>query len=192
MPLKLHDPANNRKYITREERQEFLQAAAKCLRETRTLCSVLAYTGCRLTEALELTFERVDVQKNIITFESLKKRRASVFRSVPVPPQLIKTLDQVHYARERRGRGRYRFLWRWSRSTAWRRVREVMEMAQIRGPQATPTGLRHGFGVIAVESDVPLPLIQKWMGHSSLEVTVIYASIVNYSDGNFSLLPGKG
>lgn len=186
MLLELHDTALNRKYITREERQVFLQAAAKCLGETRTLCSVLAYTGCHLTEALELTFERVDVKKKVLTFESLRKRRAGVFRSVPVPPQLIDTLDQVHHVRERRGRGRYRFLWSWSRPTAWRRVREVMEMAQISGPHATSTGLRHGFGVNAVESDVPLPLIQKWMGHSSLEITASYASVHNHSDGEIA------
>lgn len=126
------------------------------------------------------------MRKKSLTFESLKKRRAGLFRSVPVPSQLIEILDQVHNVRERRGRGRYRFLWSWSRSTAWRRVREVMEMARIRGPQATPTGLRHGFGVIAVESDVPLPLIQKWMGHSTLEITASYTSVQNYSDGEIA------
>ena len=67
------------------------------------------------------------------------------------------------------------FLWRWSRTSAWRKVREVMTRAGIEGPQATSLGLRHGFGVIAVECDVPLTLLQQWMGHASIEITASYA-----------------
>jgi site-specific recombinase XerD len=44
----------------------------------------------------------------------------------------------------------------WSRTTAWRRVQEVMRSAGIAGAQASPQGLRHGFGVAAVQADVPL------------------------------------
>jgi integrase/recombinase XerD len=47
---------------------------------------------------------------------------------------------------------------------------------------ATATGLRHGFGVIAVESEVPLPWIREWMGHSSLEITASYTSVHKHSD----------
>jgi integrase len=45
----------------------------------------LAYTGCRLSEALALTADRVDLAAGVLTFESLKKRRTGVYRSVPVP-----------------------------------------------------------------------------------------------------------
>ncbi len=39
----------------------FLQEAAKLHRaEVRTFCMVVAYTGCRLSEALELTPDRID------------------------------------------------------------------------------------------------------------------------------------
>ncbi len=42
-------------------------------------------------------------------------------------------------------------------------------------PHATAKGLRHGYGVHAIGSGVPLNLLCKWMGHASLEVTAIYA-----------------
>ena len=96
-----------------------------------------------------------------------------------MPPPLIEVLDQVDHVRERRGRGRYRFLWSWHRAHAWRKVREVMTMVGIEGPQATSNGLRHGFGVIAAESHVPITLLRQWMGHASLEMTTAYYSVLN-------------
>jgi integrase/recombinase XerD len=32
----------------------------------------------------------------VLVFESLKKRRAGLFRNVPVPPALLDALDMVH------------------------------------------------------------------------------------------------
>src|SRR5437588_90222 len=54
-----------------------------------TLCGVLHATGCRISEALGLTAERIDLAGRVIVFESLKKRRTGVFRAVPVPPELL-------------------------------------------------------------------------------------------------------
>jgi integrase len=43
------------------------------------------------------------------------------------------------------------------------------------GPHSSPKGLRHGYGVHAIGSGVPLNMLSKWMGHATLEVTAIYA-----------------
>ena len=48
--------------------------------------------GYRLSEALALTADRVDLAGGVPTFESLKKRRTGVCRSVPVPPALLGAL----------------------------------------------------------------------------------------------------
>ena len=69
-------------------------------RPVRTLCGVLHATGCRLSEALALTPERVDPAGEALVFETLKKRRRGVFRAVPVPPGLLDRLDLVHGVRE--------------------------------------------------------------------------------------------
>jgi integrase len=59
----------------------------------------------------------------------------------------------------------------------WRQVTAVMAAADIpAGPHRTSKGLRHGFGVHAIASGVPLNMLSKWMGHASLEVTAIYAN----------------
>ena len=53
-----------------------------------------------------------------------------------------------------------------------------MAQAGVRGPHASPKGLRHGFGVAAVTAGVPLNLVQKWLGHAQLSTTAIYADAV--------------
>ncbi len=179
--MALHTLDGARKYLTAGERAAFLREAEIADRQVRTLCMTLAYAGCRLSEALALTADRVDLSAGVLTIESLKKRRTGIFRSVPVPPALLETLDMVHGIRElqtRRGKGRGVRLWPWSRMTGWRAVHAVMDAAGLDGVHASPKGLRHGFGVAAVSAGIPLNLVQKWLGHAQLTTTAIYANAV--------------
>jgi len=183
MAGELFDGEGNRKYLSAEERAAFLRAADKAPKEVRTFCALLHYSGCRISEACALTFDRVDLAGGVIVFESLKKRREGVYRAVPVPPQFLNTLDLVHDVRETqqkaRGRGKGTKLWTWERTTAWRRVKEVMAAAGLgEGPHVSPKGLRHGFGVAAVSAGIPLNMVQKWLGHAQLSTTAIYADAV--------------
>jgi integrase len=179
--MALHTATGARKYLTATERDAFLRQADRAERPVRTLCMTLAYAGCRLSEALALTADRVDLAAGVLTFETLKKRRTGIYRTVPVPPALLNTLDMVHGIREaqsRRGKARQELLWPWSRMTGWRAVHAVMAAAGLDGPHASPKGLRHGFGVAAVSAGIPLNLLQKWLGHAQLSTTAIYADAV--------------
>src|SRR3954453_14274699 len=121
-----YDAEGRRLYLTEEERRAFIAAATKGPREVRTFCGVLHATGCRISEALGLTAERIDLSGRVIVFESLKKRRKGVFRAVPVPPELLDALDLVHGIREAQRRSQAKaLLWPWSRMTAFRRVQQV-------------------------------------------------------------------
>ena len=178
--MNLYDTQGRRLYLTADERRTFIAAAATADRPVRTLCTVLHDTGCRISEALALTSESIDLSGRAVMFESLKKRRRGIYRAVPVPPTLFDTLDMVHGIREaqKRGGGQSdRPLWPWARNTAWRHVKAVMADAGIpNGPHRSPKGLRHGYGVHAISSGVPLNMLSKWMGHATLEVTAIYAN----------------
>ena len=80
--MALHTADGARKYLTTGERDAFLRAAEAADREVRTLCMTLAYAGCRLSEALALTVDRVDLAAGRLVLESLKKRRSGVYRAV--------------------------------------------------------------------------------------------------------------
>jgi integrase len=172
--MQLYDSAGGRKYLTPTERDAFLRAAQNAPRSVRTFCGTLAHTGCRISEALALTANRVDSVAGVLVFESLKKRRKGIYRAVPVPPEFLETLEAVHGLA---GSDDVR-LWNWSRTTGWRRVREVMAAAAICGICATPKGVRHGFGIKAVTSEVPLNMTRKWLGHARLATTAIYTDAV--------------
>ena len=79
-------------------------------------------------------------------------------------------------------------LWRFCRMTAWRTVKLVMKLAGIAGPHACPKGLRHGFGVGALQSGVPVTLVQRWMGHARLSTTSIYLDVSGPDEIAFAAL----
>ena len=73
-------------------------------------------------------------------------------------------------------------LWRWGRTQATKHVWALMEAAAIAGPQASPKGLRHGFGVrLAMKTRNP-SLVQRMLGHASLETTAIYMVLISLED----------
>jgi integrase len=174
--MQIYDSTGRRKYLTPAERQEFIRASEECLNTIRTFCGTLAHTGCRISEALALTPNGVIREEGILVFESLKKRRKGIYRAVPVPASFIEALVEIHGLRAAQNGADAGSspLWPWSRPTGWRHVRAVMEIAGIVGLHATPKGLRHGFGIKAVVSNVPLTMTQKWLGHSQIATTAIY------------------
>jgi integrase/recombinase XerD len=179
--MQLHTANGARKYLTAGERDAFLRAAERADRTVRTLCMTLAYAGCRLSEALALTADRVDLAAGVLVFESLKKRRTGIYRSVPVPPAPLEALDLVHGIRERqarRGKGRGERLWPCSRMTGWRTVHAAMVAAGLDGPHASPKGLRHGSGVAAVSAGIPLTWSRNGSDTPQLSTTAIYATAV--------------
>ena len=95
-----------------------------------------------------------------------------------MPRRLIEVLIADHKLQRDARSNESNPLWAISRSTAWRRVKAVMREARIAGTHASPKGLRHGFGVAAIQAGVPLNLLQKWMGHTDISVTEIYANAV--------------
>ena len=166
--LTLFDVLGQRKYISLSERSRFLTQCKKADWETRLFCLVLLYTGCRISEALALTPDHIDVGTLSVVFRTLK-RRCLVHRAVPVPSALVIELVSLTGTKPRDQR-----IWSWTRPTGWRRVKAIMAEAGIKGPQASPKGLRHGFGVANAEHNVPAALTQQWMGHADLETTAIY------------------
>lgn len=169
----LYSADGRRKYLNIEEKRAFLEAASRQDHETHTLCLTLAFTGCRISEALSLTVSSIQVGANLVAIRSLKKRGKIVVREIPLPEQLVGLL-----LRGREQDSPEVPLWSFGRTFAWRRVKDVMAVAGVTGIYASPRGLRHGFAVSAVRSGVPLTLIQRWLGHASLSTTAIYADVV--------------
>lgn len=165
-----YDSAGRRKYLTSSEGFDFLAAARVLPMRDRLFCELLFYSGVRISEALALTFEGMDKAESVILVRCLKKRGKVVTRRVPVPEALIQRLEDFCGAKTGR-------LWDFGRRTGWRIIKSAMIQAGIHGIPACPRGLRHGFGVRAAMSNVPINVIQRWMGHAFPSTTAIYLAI---------------
>lgn len=174
----VYDPTGRRKYLTAAERRRFLSAAAALPQRSRVLCSLLAYAGCRISEALSVHRHQLDHEAGVVVLRTLK-RRGVVFRAVPLPPGLMRDLAALPAAADGR-------IFAMHRSTAWRHVKQAMSISAIVGPMATCRGLRHGFGIRAAANSVPPSLIARWLGHSSTSTTAIYLEAVGEEERAFA------
>lgn len=175
--FKAFDEYGNRTYLTSDERRAFLNAAQHADPEVLTFCTVLAYTGARLSEMRAITPNRIDFSLQCIVIKCLKKRGRVVFRAVPVPKEVLALLDKVHELQTSTQNSNRR-LWAWGRTTAWSRVSKIMADAGLSGISATSRGLRHTFAVSAIQCGIALNMVQKWMGHEHIETTALYANAV--------------
>ncbi len=169
----IYDNQGRRKYLTLSERDRFCRAAMKLPRDERTFCLTIAFSGCRISEALQLTGNRIDLEERVLIIRTLKKRRNDMFRVVPMPEWVL-DLIQTHIG-SIEGQSE-RLLWPWSRAKGWMVIKRVMADAGVAGGHACPKGLRHAFGIAAIQRGIPLNLIQKWLGHSKIETTAIYTN----------------
>jgi integrase len=164
--------------LNEAERRQFLAVADRARSNVRALCYVLAFTGCRVSEALELTTDQLDTAAKTLRFRTLKRRHLC-FRSVPIPAELCEMLSAL---RVRQG-DRY---WTMHRVTAWRQVKRILAEIEVQGPMACCRGLRHGFGIRAAVRSVPPNLIQRWMGHAYATTTSVYLDAVGVEERLFA------
>lgn len=177
----LYAANGGRKYLNHAERGRAL-AAMENLEVDRALFALtLAWTGARVSEVLALTRNSFQIESGIVAIHTLKRRR-HVVREVPIPPELMQALDRRFKMSDVFGSSDdvtarlWPRLWPWSRVTAWRIIKDVMHRSRVEGRQACPRGLRHAFGIGALQAGVPLNLAQRWLGHSRIATTAIYAA----------------
>ncbi|MCP3385944.1 tyrosine-type recombinase/integrase [Bradyrhizobium sp. CCGUVB4N] len=186
--MTLHGVGGARKYLNAAERQRFIRAAQHAPREIRLFCLTLVWGGARISEALGVTAAAIDLDRAVVTFKTLKRRAPGIVREVPLPPRVVADLNRAFGLRrlQRDPTLAYRRLWGWSRTTAWRYVKAVMRSAGLSGVAAVPKGLRHSFGVAAFRANIPPHLVQRWLGHASLETTAIYADVSGPEEREFA------
>ena len=171
----LYGPRGTRKYLNSGERERALSAMRTLPIDKALFAMTLAWSGARISEVLALTRASLQVDRGVVAIVTLKRRRFCV-REVPIPPELIAALDWHFAITCCRSAHSDERLWSFSRTTAWRLIRQVMNAAHIAGRQACPRGLRHAFGVGTLQAGVPINLTQMWLGHASVATTAIYAA----------------
>jgi integrase/recombinase XerD len=166
-----YDREGRRKYLSLGEGRKFLERVVHLPKPDTLFCLTLYYTGCRISEALSLCSSDLDNEMSVVRIKSLKKRGRNEIRRIPIPEFLAAELRNLSVSDESQ------HLWQFSRTKGWRIIKKVMREAEISGIHATTKGLRHGFGVRGALKQIPVSLIQSWMGHADSTTTAIYLAV---------------
>ncbi len=158
-------------YFTRDEVDRIL---AQVEGRDKLLLSLLWQTGVRVSEALAIEVKDVDFYSKTLKVKSLKKQRPEI-RAIPINGSLTGILGSYIAQVELRGRDR---LFGITRQRAFQVVREACHRTGIERDRAHPHVFRHSFAVHCVLNGVPLPVLKRWLGHSSIARTMIYCQVL--------------
>lgn len=185
----LYNDDNERKYITSSEREQFYRSVRDVLEgDRKTYALLLFWTGCRLQEALNVENRHIDFEREGVQFLTLKRRK-KVIRFVPLPPDFIEKLDDVHHIKRTRRRDKKaadKPLWTFTARTAQRTIKKAMKEAGIEGVRATPKGLRHSFTMEHLQKGTPPHIIKGWTGWASDAMFEVYGKAVGEENTHFA------
>jgi integrase len=159
------------KYFTRDEVARLLAAATTS--RNRLILRAMWETGVRVSELLALTPASIDFVGEAVRVATLK-RRAHV-RAVPLRGALLGELAR-HIAGG--GIAADTRLFPITRQRVFQIVRRAAEIAGLPRDRAHPHVLRHSFAIACVLARVPVLVLAEWLGHASLEATLVYTKIL--------------
>jgi integrase len=122
----------------------------------------LAFSGCRLSEARQMTWADVDFEKGRVTVHNAKVRRganAARTRNVPMIAQLRTLLERLAQQSHDQS-DKVCAVGECEKSLA--RASKLVGLEQ----KLTHHDLRHLFATRCIESDVDIPTVSRWLGHS--------------------------
>jgi integrase len=143
------------------------------LRETVPVFKALLFTGSRLNEILELTWQDVDLTRGVIRIPQPKAKRA---KTIPISAALREVLDSLApgiagAAVFRRANGQP-----FTASEVQRAFRLAQKLSGIR-PELTPHSLRHTFASWLAIEGTPVLTIAQLLGHADIRQTIRYAHL---------------
>lgn len=162
------DHAELPKYLTKDEVVRLLDACGRA--RDRLIVRVMWETGVRVSELLSLTPASIDFASEALQVATLKRR--DHVRAIPIRPALLGDL-----ARQIAGGGiaADARLFPVTRQRVHQIVRRAADTAGLRAHAHT---FRHSFAIACVLARVPVLVLAEWLGHASLEATLVYTKVL--------------
>ena len=162
-------------YFTEEEAAALVEAAPSY--PTRMAFRIMLKTGLRVSEALAL--RRVDLRLDqeppiIVVRADSPGNKARRGREVPIPADLVESLRALASFHSK---DHHRPMLVISRQRIGQVMKEAAVQAGIDPARAHPHAFRHTYGRNCVLRGVPIPVLQKWLGHASMVDTQRYVEL---------------
>lgn len=157
--------------LSREEERRLIQHAYGGKGQHGLLIKTLFQTGARVTEFANIKVEHFFFEELMILLDKAKGGKS---RYVPILSELAQEL-RTHLGD--RGTG---YLFETNRHLPYspRRIQQIVKMAAEKAKikkRVYPHLLRHSVATTLLERGMPIDQIQKFLGHSKLETTQVYA-----------------
>ena len=150
------------KYLSPDEVQHGLRGIKEP--QEKMLCLFLWTTGCRISEALAVSRQDLDLVNRLCTIRWLKSRKYHE-RVIPLHQSIVDVLAM--YSGTMNGPDK---LFPFTRQRAWQIVNKHFK--------AHPHTLRHSFAVNYLRQGGRLTDLQQLLGHKTLNNTAIYTRLV--------------
>jgi len=163
--------------ISKEQEAEILRIANTLSWSFAGLLAILFETGMRLSEALDLQWKDIDLEKRMI---HIWENKTDNPRSIPMTDRLYAVLMIARqYDSALEGGSvpvgnivqeltinRVQYLWT-----------QVRKLMRIVDPEFTIHAIRHTVASRLVQNGVDLYVVAKWLGHTSIKTTERYAHL---------------
>ena len=157
--------------LSQDEERTLISHAYRIKGERGLLIKTLFQTGTRVSEFVNIKIEELFFDEQMIL---ISKAKGGKSRYVPILAELAQEL-KTHIGERQSG-----YLFETVRSTPYspRRIQQIVKETASSAKitkRVYPHLLRHSVATTLLERGMPLDQIQKFLGHSKLETTQIYA-----------------
>jgi len=174
-------------YLEKEEVEALIRVAPHP--QARLVMALQWRAGLRVSEALAVEPADLSLDGGRPTVR-VRQGKGGRPRVVPVHPELRAALETaLGYAGRKKGP-----IVQATRSTAWRWVKASLARAVELG--AVPPGrkvgthtLRHSAARHWLASGIPINIVSRWLGHASLQTTLIYLEVLPDPLGDMARVP---
>ena len=168
-PKKLPD------YFTMEEADALILATES--RDTRLAMRLMLRCGMRVSEALEVrpSHIRFDRTPPLISLPAdIPGNKAKVEREIPIPEDLVELLRDRASGETK---ARNLRLVEISRQAVGQGMKKAAMLTGVEPARAHPHALRHTYGRHCILQGVPVNVLQQWLGHATLTMTMRYVHL---------------
>lgn len=160
------------RWFTVEELQRIFQKAQELYPQVAHIYRFLYYTGLRRGELVSLKWSDVDLRRKVLKIQDSKSPEG--YRRVPLREEAIEILQSLEKLSD----------WvfvnpdtslPWDASFLSKTFTKILKSCKIMG--ASLHTLRHTFASHLAMAGVPLDVIRDLLGHSSVQITEIYAHL---------------
>ena len=178
--FKLKKSPSNRTYLTQEELEALIKhdlGDNASLKKVRDVFIFSVYTGLRFVDAQQLTMDRIQKTKEGKYMINIIQEKTGEVLTLPLLPPAVKIMEKYNDSSERK------VLNRVIPTISNQKVNTMLKIiANAVGITKTLSHhvARHTCATtVLLNNEVPMEVVSKWLGHTSIKTTQIYGKITN-------------